>query len=284
MRSSSKFVAFLLALLVLVLGCIAYAIAHEDRGGLLTVSFLDVGQGDAIFIDAPSGRQVLIDGGPNAQVLRALSREMPWYDRHIDVVLATHPDADHIGGLVDVLERYKVDTIVRSSAEGDTALAETFDSLATSGRYATFFAERGHILDLGEGAQLEILFPDRPVPGLEANVGCVVARLTYGDTAFMLPCDTPDEIELYLARLGRDRLKADVLKAAHHGSKTSSAAAFVGAVSPAYAVFSRGCENSYGHPHPDVVATFERFEISTLDTCEEGTITFVSDGQTVSLR
>ncbi len=284
MQASSRILAMVLVLLLLVLGSIAYAVAAEDRRGLLTVSFLDVGQGDAIFIDAPSGRQVLIDGGASAQVLRELARVSPWYDRSIDVIIATHPDADHIGGLIDVLERYEVDTIVRSSVHGDTALAETFDSLATSGRYETFFAERGQTIDLGGGARLEILFPDRPVPGIEPNVGCVVARLTYGETAFMLPCDAPDEIELYLARLGAEHLRADVLKAAHHGSKTSSAPAFVGAVAPAYAVFSRGCDNSYGHPHPEVVETYARFEIPTLDTCEEGTITFVSDGQTVSLR
>jgi competence protein ComEC len=281
MRASSRLVAALIAVLALALCIIAYAVALEDRRGLLTVSFLDVGQGDAVFIDAPSGRQVLIDGGPSARVLRELARVSPWYDRHIDVVLATHPDADHINGLVDILARYDVGTLIRSSVRGETALAHTFEDIVGSGKFAVVTAQRGQVINLGKGARLEILFPDRPILGVEANVGCVVARLTYGDTAFMLPCDAPDEIELYLTRLDRERLKSDVLKAAHHGSKTSSAAAFVGAVAPSYAVFSRGCDNSYGHPHPDVVATYARFDVPTFDTCKDGTITFVSDGQMV---
>src|SRR3954470_6966475 len=108
MQKSSAVLGVAIALLTCLSLCIWYAAVREDRRGILTVYFLDIGQGDSIFIDAPSGRQVLIDGGPNSVVLRRLSEVMPWWDRSIDVVIPTHPDADHISGLIDVLSRYEV--------------------------------------------------------------------------------------------------------------------------------------------------------------------------------
>ncbi len=271
------------AILVLLLAtlCIWYAALREDHRGLLTVSFLDVGQGDSIFIQAPSGRQVLIDGGPDSSVLRQLGRVMPWYDHSIDVLVATHPDADHISGLIDVLGRYDVGMVVRSSAQGSTALSQTFTDTVETENARILDARRGQVIELGGGARLEILFPDRNVARVETNIGCIVARLVYGTTSFMLSCDTTSEVERYLVQMDGVNLKSDVLKAAHHGSKTSSSALFLGYVHPEYGMYSRGCENSYGHPAQQTIDTFARFEIPTLDTCEEGTITFVSDGKTV---
>ena len=275
----------ILALLVLA-GGVWYAALREDRARRLTVSCLNVGQGDAIFIDAPSGRQVLIDGGPSGGgLLRRLSAVMPFYDRSIDVVITTHPDADHITGLIEVLERYKVSYIIQSSVLGSTPTWDTLeDTIAADEKRGTrvITALRGQVFDLGNGAFLEILSPDRPVPHLDTNDGCVVVRLVYGTTSFMLSCDAPQSVEKYLVSLDGASLKSDVLKAGHHGSRTSSSPLFVGFVSPQWAVYSRGCDNSYGHPHKEVVELFARFSIPTLDTCEEGTVTFVSDGKTVA--
>ncbi|OHB18889.1 MAG: hypothetical protein A2854_03495 [Parcubacteria group bacterium RIFCSPHIGHO2_01_FULL_56_18] len=269
--------------LILVTFVIWHAVIREAKAETLTVTFLDIGQGDSIFIEAPSGWQLLIDGGKNRAVIRQLSRVMPWYDRTIDVVIGTHPDADHIGGLPDVLSRYKVGLIIESSVQdpegADSAALERAASHEEGAQRLT--AERGQIIDLGKGAYLEILFPDRPVPKLETNTGSIVARLVYGDTSFMLTGDSPKAIEEYLVRLDGDALKSNILKAGHHGSRTSSDISFVGFVSPAYGIYSRGCDNSYGHPHQETVDTFARLAIPTLDTCEEGNITFVSDGKTV---
>src|SRR3989338_3853634 len=284
MRRSVQIQGFVILFLFLTTLGIWFAIFREDRRGVLTVSFLNVGQGDAIFIDAPSGRQVLIDGGPNSSVLRELSRVIPWYDRTIDVVNPTHPDADHIGGLIDVLARYKVSTIIHSSVVGDTKTAQSLaDSIDQEGAQK-IIAGRGQMVDLGRGAYLQILSPDRDVSHTDTNTGCVVARLIYGETAFMLSCDAPQGIEDYLVRLGGADLHSDVLKAGHHGSRTSSSELFIGFVNPTYAVFSRGCKNKYGHPHKEVVELFARFGMPTLDTCEKGTISFVSDGETVKLH
>lgn len=274
------------AVTILIISLLAFVIWHavirEAHAGTLQVTFLDIGQGDSIFIEAPSGRQMLIDGGKNRAVIRQLSRIMPWYDRTIDVVVATHPDADHIGGLPDVFARYTVGLVVESSvrdAEGVDAAA--FEKAAAKEAAPRLVAERGQIIDLGNGAYLEILFPDRTVPSIETNTGSVVARLVYGETAFMLTGDSPKAIEEYLVRLDGDALASNVLKAGHHGSRTSSSLSFVGFVSPEYGIYSRGCDNTYGHPHDEVKETFARLSISTLDTCEEGNISFLSDGKTV---
>lgn len=268
---------------VLVAG-ILYAAAREDRRGLLTVSFLDIGQGDAIFIDAPSGRQVLIDGGPDASVLRELSSVSPWWDRTIDVVIVTHPDLDHSNGMTDVFARYRVAHIYLPSVTGETSDWRVMLDRAHREGAITQIAERGQIIDLGGGARIEILFPDRALPHVETNLASTIVRVVYGDTAILLTGDSPDEIELYLVGLHGRNLQADVLKVGHHGSKTSSASAFLSAVEPTYAVFSRGCDNRYGHPAPEVVERFKSMGIETFDTCEAGTITFVSNGQTITRR
>lgn len=283
MRRSVQIQAVVIVVLLFLVGMLFYVLYREDRG-VLTVSFLDIGQGDSIYIESPTGRQVLIDGGMGSAVLEQLAQEMPFYDRSLDVVIGTHPDADHIGGLIEMLPRYDVATIVRSSVEGSTPTSQVFEKEMSEEGAQILTAKRGQVIDLGEGAYLEILFPDRAVSRVETNTGCVVARLVYGATAFMLPCDAPDEIENYLVELDGAALRSDVLKAAHHGSKTSSSPLFVAAVAPTYAVLSRGCGNSYGHPHQQTLDTFARFDVAILDTCEEGTITFVSNGATVSLR
>src|SRR3989344_6286481 len=197
MRKSSRLTGIVILVLLCVVAIIWYAALREDRRGLLTVSFLDVGQGDSIFIQAPSGRQVLIDGGANTGVLRELARVVPWYDRSIDVVIPTHPDADHIGGLIDVLARYRIETIIHSSVEGDTKTFAAFNRGVTDKHAQEIVAMRGQIVDLGGGAYLQILSPDRLVPNVDTNDGCVVVRLVYGATAFMLPCDAPQSVENY---------------------------------------------------------------------------------------
>ncbi|MFA7310074.1 MAG: MBL fold metallo-hydrolase [Candidatus Paceibacterota bacterium] len=282
MRKSARYMAVVITVALVLVSCIWYAALREDRQGLLTVSFLDIGQGDAIFIDAPSGRQVLIDGGPpTGAVLRRLSDVMPWWDRSIDVVIPTHPDSDHLGGLIDVLKRYDVGMIVYSSVQGDTKTFAAFNKAEAAESAQKIVAMRGQVIALGDGAYLEVLSPDRLVPQVDTNDGCVVTRLVYGNTSFMLSCDAPGAVEDYLAALGTSTLRANVLKAGHHGSKTSSSPLFLGYVDPAYGVFSRGCGNKYGHPAQETVERFARFGIPTFDTCSNGTVTFISDGQAV---
>lgn len=285
MQTSAKVMGVTILVLSVLTAWIWFAVAQATTGRELSVTFLNIGQGDAVFIQSPSGAQVLIDGGKNRTVLRELSRVMPLFDRSLDVVIGTHPDADHIGGLPDVLKRYTVSLVVQSSVldiEGvDSAAFEGAIDREEGTGAVVLEAKRGQIIDLGEGAWIEILFPDRPVPNIETNTGSIIARLVYGDTSFMLTGDSPKEIEQYLVLLDGVGLDSTILKAGHHGSRTSSSLSFVGFVSPEYTVISRGCDNTYGHPHEEVMATMARLDVLTLDTCLDGRVTFISDGRRV---
>ncbi len=288
MATKSKLKLGLLVILVLTCLFSAYFVAKEDRGGVLTVAFLDIGQGDAVFIEAPNGNQVLIDGGPGKSVLRELSKVMPFYDRSIDVMIASHPDADHIGGLNDVLGRYKIDLFMEPGVEGDTTIYKELSSRIERLKIEKLEARRGMVVDLGEGAQLEIIFPVTDPSGMETNTASIVARLVYGESEFLLTGDSPSNIEEYLVSLECPRcpltLEADVLKAGHHGSKTSTSDIFVQAVSPDFAIISAGKDNRYGHPHPEVIDTLTKHKTKILRTDEQGRIVFESDGLNLRIK
>ena len=275
----------LVALIILLLGAIfsLYVAFREERNGILTVAFLNVGQGDAIFIDAPSGNQLLVDGGPGKAVLRELSKVMPFYDRSIDVVIATHADQDHVGGLPDVLKKYKVNVFMESGVPGVSSSYEELEKMVgTSTDVNKVLARRGMIVDLGDGAILQILFPDRDPSGMDTNVASIVAKLVYGQNEFLLTGDSPLAIENYLVSLGG--LSSDVLKAGHHGSKTSTGQTFVSAVSPQYAVISVGKDNKYGHPNQEVLDILNNFGAQILRTDQSGRVIFKSDGTNLEVK
>ena len=151
------------------IGAIVWSAVFNAYTHNLRVSFFNVGQGDAIFIQSPSGAQVLIDGGPDRSVLRELGSVMPWWDRTIEVVIATHPDADHVSGLIDVLERYRVSYILEPGVRTDTPQAESMLQAVANEDAVYVLARRGQVIDLGDGARLEILFPDRDVIGIHCG-------------------------------------------------------------------------------------------------------------------
>ncbi len=260
-----------------------YAVFAENRDGL-AVYFLDVGQGDAIFIQAENGNQVLIDGGQNKAVIQELSKVMPFYDRSIDLVIETHPDSDHIGGLVDVLKRYSVGLVMESGVESDSAEYQELTKILEQKNIKTILAYEGMRINLSEDVYLSILFPITDVSNWDPNDASIVAKLVYGDTSFLLTGDSPQKIEKYLASVDPEGLDVDVLKVGHHGSKTSSSEIFIGYTSPEYAVISVGKDNRYGHPHQEVLDILNKFGVQILRTDEMGTITFKSDGENVSLK
>lgn len=248
--------------------------------GRLHVAFLDVGQGDAIFIQTPAGRQVLIDGGryPSA-VLDQVGRQMPFWDRSIDVVMATHPDADHVAGLVTVLERYRVTRMITNGAERDSDPA--FDALLATADLAgtpVAIAQAGETIVLDDGIQLEILHAG-PVSGSDSrNEASIVALLTYGRLSVLLTGDAGSAAEAALLRSGR-ALDAVVLKAGHHGANGSSGADFLSAVGPQIVIISAGRDNSYGHPHPAMLERAMAAGATILRTDLMGTLEVETDGQ-----
>lgn len=276
----------LLALVLAVANLAAFAfLFRPEPPPRLTVSFLDVGQGDAILVEGPTGIQMLVDGGKDRSVLRRLPGVMGPLDRTIDIVVATHPDADHIGGLPDVLARYRVSHFLEQGKEGETGTFERLEEAAARERTATVrTVGQGTRIALGGGAYADVLHPEGNVERLrDTNDASIVMRVVYGETEFMLTGDAPEWVEDRLVDRYGSALASDVLKAGHHGSKTSTAGAFLEAVDPAIVVVSAGRDNSYGHPHPEVL---ERIAASgaALFATMDGTVTLASDGRAVQRK
>ena len=215
---------YLLGILFIATVSIWYTVSASTGGNRLTVAFLDVGQGDSIYIEAPNGNQVLVDGGSSKKVLRELGEVMPFYDRSIDVVVATHPDKDHIGGLIPVIENFSIDAVFEPGVESDTKIYQLLESIIKEKEIKKVLARRGMViwLDKKNGVYLRILFPNQDVSGWDTNDASIVAELNYGERSFLLTGDSPRGIENYLIYLDGDNLKTDVLKLGHHGSKTSN--------------------------------------------------------------
>lgn len=278
--------SFKLSLLAALVGLNLFVwVVIASSSNALTVSFLDVGQGDAILIESPTGTDVLIDGGRDRSVLRELSKRLGPLDRTVDLVLATHPDADHIGGLPGVFKSYRVLRYMEPGVESETNPTEALlASVAGEEGIERITARRGMRLLFGDGAYADVLFPDREVPGLETNTASVVVRVVYGETAFLLSGDSPSSVEEWLVRLDGERLRSDVLKAGHHGSRTSTSESWLSAADPSFVVISAGKDNSYGHPHPEVLERLQASGATVVSTMDEGTITFISDGKTLRKR
>lgn len=272
------------ALLVLALlsGLAWYAVWRESRKELV-IAFLNVGQGDAIYIEAPNGNQMLIDGGRGREVLRELGTVMPLYDRSIDVVLATHPDADHIGGLIPVFESYRVGAFVESGNAHQTTVTEALTRAVTEEKSLRVVARRGMRIRLSRGVVFTVLHPDRDVADAESNEASVVGRLAYGTTTVLLTGDAPISVERVLMAEDGMSLKSTVLKLGHHGSRTSSLPGFLSLVQPELTIISAGEGNRYGHPHQEVLDTLQKQNIRALRTDVEGRITLLSDGTHLSV-
>ncbi|TSC80008.1 MAG: competence protein ComEC [Parcubacteria group bacterium Gr01-1014_29] len=256
-----------------------YAVFAESRDGLM-VYFFDVGQGDSIFIQVENGTQILIDGGPDDAVLAELGRVMPFYDRTIDMVVLTHPDADHLNGLVEVLERYRVKTVLETGVKHETAQYAEWNKRLSERGIPIVHAVRGQVFRIDDGLMLSVLAPFSSQNEKEAkkinNTG-VVARLDYYDTSLLFTADIEKDIEEILAAVFADSIDADVLKVAHHGSKTSSVADFLAAVTPEAAVISVGKSNRYGHPAPEVLNRFENIKARIFRTDIDGAVVLRAD-------
>ena len=248
----------------------------------LHVSFLDVGQGDAILIEKGS-RQVLIDGGPDPQpVVYEMGKKMAFWDRTIDMVILTHPDADHLGGLVEVLKRYRVQSIMAANVTDDSPLFDEWQALLSSSSARFCLASPGQTIALGADVTLSVLTPDPAVVSenqSSLNETSVVIRLAMGKVSFLLTGDLPAGSEDRLL-VERARLSSTVLKVSHHGSATATGEVFLDVVAPQVAVISVGKDNNYAHPSADVLTRLER-KVGAKDvyrTDRQGTIEFISDG------
>jgi competence protein ComEC len=250
--------------------------SHEDQ--YFSITFLDVGQGDAILIQTPDGVNMLVDGGPDGAVLRELSRELPLFDTKIDLVVSTHPDKDHIGGLVDVLAKYEIKDILMTENSGESNLAKTYHEALENEQANIHYARAGEVYTLGASTTVTVYSPTNDPSMLESNASSIVLKVTYGTSDFLLTGDAPIGVEDYLAVTYGEILDSEVLKLGHHGSKTSSSELFLQTVSPSYAIVSAGLNNSYGHPHKEVLERVGKLHSQIINTAEEGAIRLLSDG------
>lgn len=272
------FLLFCTIFLLVIVGFLFYT-DWQNSNRKMTFAMLDIGQGDALFVESPSGTQMLVDGGPIHSILAPLSKVMPLYDKKIDVLMITNPDADHIGGFIDILKNYEVSYIIEPGTFNKSKTYATIEQLVKEKNVKKIIATKGMVLDLGAGAKTEILFPDRDVSYWSTNDGSIVSKLTYGKNSIMLMGDSTKMTEaIVLSENSAQFLKSDILKIGHHGSHTSSSQSFVQAVAPTYALISDAKGNSYGHPHQETLDTLNSFGIKILRTDLLGTIIFKSDG------
>jgi len=258
----------------------------------LRVWFFDVGQGDAIFIQTPDNKQILVDGGPGEAVLSKLGSVMPFWDRSIDMIVLTHPHSDHISGLIEVLDRYQVDQIVMTGVKYDSIYLDAFEERVVQESARITIVDEPAVLNVVEGfslpyrngtlkgsATLQVLYPiesyyDQHVD--ELNETSIVLELTYGETSVLLIGDIYVEQEAELIR-SLDH-SVDVLKVAHQGSKSSTSVEWLKAIDPETAIITVG-ENSYGHPHAIVLHRLQDRDIEVFRTDLNGDVLLMSNGE-----
>ncbi len=243
------------ALVLAVITVLLWINMLSQPDGRLHVYFLDIGQGDGILIQTPSGRQLLIDGGASPQRLfQELGAVMPFSDRTLDLVLMTHPDLDHAGAQVFVPERFRITTALETAISHANPDADQWRAKLQAAGATIHLQHSGGWLDLGDGVALWVLWPTATgyIGENADNENSLVTKLVYGDFSVLLTGDAGLPAEGALTAAGAP-LAATVLKVGHHGSKGSSGPALLAAVDPAVAVIQVGAENTYGHPHPEII-------------------------------
>jgi competence protein ComEC len=263
-----------------VTGLLIWLAVFTLPDGRLHIAFLDIGQGDAILVTLPDGRQMLIDGGPSATALNwRLGQEMPFWDRTLELVVNTHPDADHLAGLPSLLDRYWVEQIIVTDVEGESELYREWETELAEAQIAPTIGQAGTQLDLGQGVIATLLSPGPVIEGIEeANNHSIVMHLQFGQVSFLLTGDIEEPVEGRLVRAGLP-LSATVLKSPHHGSKTSSTDAFLEVVNPRLVVISVGQDNKFGHPVPEILERYAEHGFTVLRTDQQGTVELTTDGQ-----
>jgi len=252
------------------------AIRKDDE---ILINFLDIGQGDATFVEFENGEQMLLDCSIDARILESLGKNMEFSDRTLDYLVITHPDRDHYGGCIDVLKRFEVKNIWYNGLEKNDDFFYEFESTITEE-----IADGGVYMEISEpfsvdivSSTLSILYPDVPVESLvssESNETSIVLRIDYGENSILFMGDAEISVEEYLGETYPKTLDVDILKVGHHGSAGATGKEFLEKVTPQYAVISVGKENTYGHPSLRVLKKLERTGAKILRTDLEGDILF----------
>ncbi|MCW3490225.1 MBL fold metallo-hydrolase [Dethiobacter alkaliphilus] len=246
--------------------------------GKLKVHFIDVGQGDAIYIETPS-KKILIDGGDRGNTVFDYLKELGV--KSLDLVIGTHPHADHIGGLINVFQSIPVREVIDPAFIHTTKTFEDYLTLIDEKKIKFTVGRAGMVRDFGDGVSMSIVHPSS-VDRMSANDASIVVRMTFGQISFMFTGDVERIGEEQILRSGYD-LKSTVLKVGHHGSNTSTTASFLEVVSPQVAVIMVG-DNKYGHPHQEVLDRLSNAKVDIYRTDVHGIIVITTNGQTFEIN
>lgn len=276
------FVSLLLSLAILAAIWLFRIKASEPTE--LILHFLNVGQGDAIYARLPDGQDVLIDGGPGRRVLAELAAVMPWWDRHLDLVVLTHPHDDHVGGLASVAERFRIGRVWSGEEQGLSPLARAWEETLSSRSVSRSYFDQVSEYSFGQNCTLKRLSGGPAPERTGLNELSAILRLDCASTSVLLMADAGQAEEEGLIAAEAD-VDADILKVGHHGSGHSSSRDFLSAVSPELAVIQVGVGNSYGHPSPAVLKRLERIASSTHRTDLSGRLSLrLSNGHWEAIR
>jgi competence protein ComEC len=283
-RNQHLFQKIIFALVIFILSTtvLVFEARISSSEGLLRVWFFDVGQGDAIFVEAPTGEQMLIDTGRNKTITSKLGSVMLPWDKTIDKLLLTHQDADHISGAVSVLEKYDVLEVYQNGVQASTPVSKATQTAISLENTKLTQVKTGDVIELGD-VFLEVVWPS-PASlrafSKDRNNTSIVLKLIYNNTTILLTGDLEKEGEHELRRLVGD---VDVLKVGHHGSLSSTSVEFLDAITPEIGIIPVGKENSYGHPHNAIVKRLIDREIEIFRTDYDGDIQLLSDGNEIKV-
>jgi len=272
---------FLMAIVTIVISMVLWL--QKISNNVVSVSFLDIGQGDAILL-RQGNFDLLVDGGPDLSVLQRLGETRPAWDRKIDVVILTHPDQDHLGGLVYVLKKYEVGVVVTPKIIDKTKNYQIFLQSILDKKIPLVFAQAGQTIDYNN-IKINIIAPDNKLlewGKTNINNASIVSRINIPGASLLLTGDIEAPVENYLAKKYNTELTSDILKVGHHGSKTSSSISLLDFVKPELAIISVAAKNLFGHPHP--LALKRLGGTTVLRTDKMGTITLESDTRTREVK
>lgn len=244
--------------------------------GTATLHVFDIGQGSAALLITPSGRTVLFDGGADTLVLSRIAERISLFRRTIDLLVISHADADHIGGIPEVLRRYAIGRVLLNGEARTSPLYQATLKELRMQHIPVLLPDPGTDIVFGDGVILDVVWPRSPayMEHADSNASSVAVRILCGNTAAFLTGDIDHDAELSILETGRD-IRSNILTAPHHGSRTSSSTGFLLATDPSFIAISAGKDNRYGHPHTEITDRYRFFGIQNKVTAEAGTLSFV---------
>ena len=278
MKSQIKIITFVLVIITSFLLIKFTASEIDDNFHLY---FLDVGQGDALYARDKSGNDILIDGGPDLSVLTGIGNAMLYNDRVIDYLVLTHPHADHLFGLVEVVKRYEVKNIILTDAIATTQEYQEFLNIIKDKNIHTILANNGEIYKISDNFNFQIIYPDESFKDTNIknlNNTSIVGKIIFGSVSIQATGDAEKDLQGKIANKYCDQLSSNIIKIAHHGSKNGINTNFFNCVNPEMAIISVGVDNKFGHPHQETLDFLNKNNVKTIRTDEQGTIEIISDG------